>query len=111
MNYRQLFGAFLDSENVLRYSEIPGEWFDLSLISRFGREEADKLKFRNRRTYQDLVFSGLGFQFGGETYVLPEPAATDLSGDIAISAEAGPVWPMKNWAHYGQLKAELEKRA
>ena len=76
---------------------------------RFGREEADKLKFRNRRTYQDLIFSGLGFQFTGETYILPEPAETDLSGDIAIAAEAGPVWPMKNWAYYAQLKARLEE--
>jgi len=108
LNYKQLFGAFVDSESILRYSDDSRQWFDLSLISRFGREEADKLKFRNRRTYQDLVFGGLGFEFGGETYILPEPADTDLSGDIAISAEAGPVWPMKNWAYYNELKAELE---
>ena len=108
LNCKQLFGAFVDSQDLLRYSEDSREWFDLSLISRFGREEADKLKFQNRRTYQDLIFSGLGFPFAGETYVLPEPARTDLSGDVAISAEAGPVWPMKNWAHYSQLKAQLE---
>ena len=108
VNHKQLFGAFVDSQNTLRYSDDSRQWFDLSLISRFGREEADKLKFLNRRTYQDLIFSGLGFQFSGETYVLPEPADTDLSGDIAISAEAGPVWPMKNWAYYDKLKTELE---
>ena len=108
LHYKQLFGAFLDSKNVLRYSDDSRQWFDLSLISRFGREEADKLKFQNRRTYQDLVFSGLGFEFSSESYVLPEPADTDLSGDIAISAEAGPVWPMKNWASYNKLKTALE---
>lgn len=109
LHFRELYGASLDSQNVLRYSDSAREWFDLSLISRFGLEEADKLKFRNRRTYQDLIFSGLGFQFSGETYALPEPAVTDLSGDVAISAEAGPVWPMKNWAHYNELKAQLEQ--
>jgi heptosyltransferase-2 len=109
LNYKQLFGAFVDSQNMLSYSDDSRQWFDLSLISRFGREEADKLKLQNRRSYQDLIFSGLGFQFSGETYVLPEPADTDLSGDIAISAEAGPVWPMKNWAHYDQLRTELER--
>jgi hypothetical protein len=108
LNYDQLFGAYVDSDNVLRYSDDSRQWFDLSLTSRFGREEADKLKFRNRRTYQDLIFTGLGFQFAGETYILPEPAQTDLSGDIAIAAEAGPVWPMKNWAYYDQLKSRLE---
>jgi hypothetical protein len=105
----QLFGAYVDSDNGLRYSDDSREWFDLSLSSRFGREEADKLKYRNRRTYQDLIFSGLGFQFNGEAYILPAPAETDLSGDIAIAAEAGPVWPMKNWAYYAELKTRLEE--
>ena len=91
LHYNQLFGAYVDSSDSLRYSDDSRGWFDLSLTSGFGREEADKLKFRNRRTYQDLIFSGLGFQFAGETYILPEPAETDLSGDIAIAAEAGPV--------------------
>jgi ADP-heptose:LPS heptosyltransferase len=105
----QLFGAYVDSDNGLRYSDDSREWFDLSLSSRFGREEADKLKYRHRRTYQDLIFSGLGFQFNGEAYILPAPAETDLSGDIAIAAEAGPVWPMKNWAYYAELKTRLEE--
>jgi ADP-heptose:LPS heptosyltransferase len=33
-----------------------------------------------------------------------------LEGDVAIAAEAGPVWPMKNWAYYGPLQQALEKR-
>jgi hypothetical protein len=105
----QLYGAYVNSDNRLRYSDDSREWFDLSLSSRFGREQADKLKYRNRRTYQDLIFSGLGFRFAGETYILPAPAKTDLAGDIAIAAEAGPVWPMKNWAYYAQLKTRLEQ--
>ena len=110
LDYKQLFGAYIDGQDQLRYSDDSRKWFDLSLISRFGRHEADKLKFQNRRTYQDLIFSGLGFEFSGETYVLPEPVSTDLAGDIAISREAGPVWPMKNWAYYEQLRSELEER-
>jgi len=31
-----------------------------------------------------------------------------LKGDVAIAPEAGPVWPMKKWAHYDRLKRELE---
>ena len=108
LSYTQLFGAFVDSNNELKYTDDSREWFDLSLISRFGRAEADRRKFQNRRTYQELIFSGLGWTFRGEPYLLPKPTRTDLSGDIAIAAEAGPVWPMKNWAYYDQLKAELE---
>jgi hypothetical protein len=46
--------------------------------------------------------------FSGETYLLPKPIETGLSGDVAIAADAGPVWPMKRWAHYGELIRRLE---
>jgi ADP-heptose:LPS heptosyltransferase len=107
---KELFGAFLDSNNSLGYTENSRNWFDLSLISRFGLAEADKLKHLNRRTYQDLIFEGLGWQFAGEKYLLPEPVETGTAGDVAISAECGPVWPMKHWAFYGDLQRELQSR-
>jgi ADP-heptose:LPS heptosyltransferase len=40
--------------------------------------------------------------------VLPPPVRTSLSGDVAIAPVAGPVWPMKGWAYYDELKSELE---
>ena len=78
----------------------------LSVLS--ARAEADRLKLKNRRTYQELIFEGLGFRFAGETYLLPEPIETGLTGDVAIATEAGVVWPMKKWAYYGELKELLE---
>ncbi len=106
----QLFGAYADSAEELRYTDDSKCWFDLSLISTYGREQADKLKLKNRRTYQELIFEGLGFRFGGEPYLLPEPIETGLSGDVAIAADAGEVWPMKKWAYYDELKHEIEGR-
>lgn len=108
LRFGQLFGAYVDSRNRLSYTDDSRRWFDLSLISRYGRARADRLKFQNRSTYQELIFDGLGFRFDGEKYLLPQPLETGLSGDVAIADEAGPVWPMKKWAHYGQLKRELE---
>jgi ADP-heptose:LPS heptosyltransferase len=104
----EIFGAYLDSSNSLRYTENSKRWFDLSLISSCGRHDADRLKLRNRHTYQEMIFGGLGFRFAGETYCLPKPIETGLSGDIAIAADAGPVWPMKKWAYYDKLKRRLE---
>src|SRR5207253_7838015 len=92
------------------YTENSRRWFDLSLVSAHGKLKADKLKFQNRQTYQELVFDGLGFRFAGETYLLPEPIETELAGDVAIAADAGPVWPMKKWAYYAELKEALEDR-
>jgi heptosyltransferase-2 len=106
----EIFGAYLDSGGSLRYTENSQRWFDLGLISRHGRQEADRLKFLNRQAYQELIFDGLGFRFAGEPYLLPEPTQTGLSGDVAIAADAGPIWPMKKWAYYDELKQRLEDR-
>jgi heptosyltransferase-2 len=110
MRWRRLFGAHLDDEGRLSYTADSAGWFDLSLISVNGRQQADALKLANRRTYQDLIFEGLGYGFDGEEYVLPPTPWSGLRGDIAIAAEAGPVWPMKRWRHYDRLKSELEGR-
>ena len=105
---REIFGAYLDFGNALRYTANSKRWFDLSLISSHGRQQADRLKLFNRQTYQEMIFDGLGFHFGGETYLLPEPIETGLSGDVAIAADSGPIWPMKRWAYYAELKERLE---
>ena len=104
----RLFGAYINKSGTIAYSDDSRQWFDLSLISVHGRERADHLKFLNRRTYQELIFEGLGLTFTGEQYVLPPPPETPLSGDVAIAPVAGPVWPMKGWAYYDALKSELE---
>jgi len=108
VRHKQRFGAYLNGSDALSYTEDSRGWFDMSLSSIYGKEKADELKLQNRRTYQDLIFEGLGLQFAGEKYVLPEPVYTDLSGDVAIAPVAGAVWPMKNWAFYDELKKELE---
>lgn len=106
----RLFGAKRLAGGGLGYTEEAGGWFDLSLISRYGRERADALKYENRRTYQELLFEGLGWEFRGEAYALPRAVPTGLTGDVAISPVAGAVWPMKAWAYYGELQRELENR-
>jgi lipopolysaccharide heptosyltransferase II len=106
----EIFGAYTKRDSALRYTENARRWFDLSLISSYGRQGADRLKLLNRQTYQELVFTGLGLRFAGDPYLLPNPIETRLSGDVAIAAEAGHVWPMKKWAYYGELKEELECR-
>ncbi|MGA2243445.1 MAG: glycosyltransferase family 9 protein [Verrucomicrobiota bacterium] len=109
LKFKKLFGAYA-ANGALAYTGDSRGWFDLSLISRFGRKAADRLKLENRRTYQDLIFAGLGLPFLGEKYLLPAPAPTDLAGDVALAPKAGTVWPMKNWAYYGELKSALESR-
>jgi heptosyltransferase-2 len=109
VRHAQLFGAYMDGQEQIRYTDDAARWFDLGLVSVHGREQADRLKLLNRRTYQELIFEGLGFRFEGDRYHLPRTAQlVALSGDVAIAPLAGAVWPMKGWAHYDLLKRELE---
>jgi heptosyltransferase-2 len=108
LKFKQLFGAHLNGDVQLTYTSNSRAWFDLSLISAYGREQADRLKLLNRRTYQELIFDGLGLGFNDEPYYLPPSKPTGLKGDVAISSTAGAVWPMKKWAYYAELKKELE---
>jgi heptosyltransferase-2 len=108
--YTRLFGAYTDDGRTVRYTDDARGWFDMSLLSAHGRKRADELKLENRRTYQELIFEGLGYCFDGEPYCLPAATPTGLSGDVAMAPVAGAVWPMKNWAFYPELKKELEQR-
>ena len=104
----RLWGARLGKNGSMDYTDDSRQWFDLSMISRYGRKHADQLKFANRSTYQELIFTGLGLQFSDEQYILPQVLPSPLTGDVAIAPEAGAVWPMKKWAYYPELKRELE---
>jgi heptosyltransferase-2 len=108
VRHSQRFGAYLDSHESVVYTDDSRPWFDLSLISRHGRTRADELKLQNRRTYQDLIFEGLGWRFEGEPYVLSPSTQTGLVGDVAIAPVAGPVWPNKAWGYYDDLQRRLE---
>ncbi|MCS7054255.1 MAG: hypothetical protein NZM09_11065 [Ignavibacterium sp.] len=109
IKFKELFGCYLEN-NRLIYTENSSKWFDLSLISRFGKQKADDLKFENKLSFQELIFNSLGYEFKGEKYILPSTPVTDLIGDIAISPKAGKRWPMKNWAYFDKLSNILRDK-
>lgn len=110
IKYKNLFGAYLDNQEKINYTENSSAWFNLSLISKYGRTKADQLKYENQKSFQELIFAGLGYNFNGEQYFLPEGPVTNLYGDIAIAPKAGKVWPMKNWAYFDELAEHLKKK-
>jgi lipopolysaccharide heptosyltransferase II len=110
VQHAQRFGAYMGDSGSILYTDSSRQWFDLSLISQYGRTRADELKLQNRETYQDLIFRGLGWRFENERYLLSPSTPTDLEGDVAIAPVAGPVWPNKGWAYYDDLKRKLEAK-
>ncbi len=105
-----IVGAYM-GENGITYTESASAWFDMSLISRFGKAKADELKMSNRKTYQEFIFDMIGRPFRGEEYVLNMPLTKLPKANlVGLEARAGDVWPMKRWNKYEEL-AELLKEA
>lgn len=55
----KLIGTYADNGGI-SYTSDSALWFDLSLLSRHGKERADARKLENRRTYQDLWHEIIG---------------------------------------------------
>ena len=109
VKFKELFGCYAVNSR-LTYTNSSSGWFDLSLISKYGKQKADEFKYENKLSFQELVFKGLGYKFQGETYILPSASKTDLHGDIAISSKTGNRWPMKNWAYFNELAEILRNK-
>jgi len=103
-----IVGAYM-GEHGVTYTESASGWFDMSLISRFGKAKADELKMSNRKTYQEFVFAMIGRPFRGEEYVLNMPLTKLPEANlVGLEARAGDVWPMKRWNRYEELAELLE---
>jgi len=113
LRYKKLIGVYYDFEsNKLSYTDESKEWYDMSLISKYGKEKADLLKWENKKTYQEILFSMIGKKFNGEEYLLNYevlPVQKKARKVVAIEKRAGKVWPMKVWPYYDELKAKIEK--
>ncbi|HII17064.1 TPA: glycosyltransferase family 9 protein [Candidatus Woesearchaeota archaeon] len=60
---KRKFGSFLHNCRK-SYSEDAQAWFDMSLLSRFGKDKADSLKKANQKTYPQLLAEMLQIQKG-----------------------------------------------
>jgi len=109
-SYQNIVGCQIVN-NQITYFSPNTEWFDMSLVSKFGIKKANELKLKNNKTFQELVSSIFNIKFIGQKYNSLRYNIQDviIKGDIAIAKTAGNKWPNKNWAYYDELKLELEK--
>jgi heptosyltransferase-2 len=106
VTWKERIGAYLEDGRV-RYGSSAAGWFDMGLVSRFGRERADELKQRNTRCYQDFLFEMFGKRFAGEEYFFGYEPRTDAPMSIGIEMRADTRWQLKRWGHYPQLIQRL----
>ncbi len=104
---KKLIGAYRENGKVLYTKELEG-WFDMSLVSKYGKKKADELKFLNRKTYQEFLFEAFGKEFSGEPYLINEEVQYNpVLKRIGIEARAGERWPTKRWNQFDKLKEYL----
>lgn len=56
----RITGACLDADGARTYTDDAAPWFDMGLLSRFGKGRADELKVANRRSHPDLLAEVVG---------------------------------------------------
>jgi heptosyltransferase-2 len=103
----RLFGARLDEQGRPVYSDDSAPWFDMGLLSRLGKESADRLKRENRTSHPALFARMLGVEPAEPELVLPASSvrrAADwarehgLAGEraaIGLNTGAGGRWTSK----------------
>ena len=100
-------GAYLEDGHVT-YGESARPWYDMGLLSRFGKERADALKRDNTRAYQELLFAMFDLPFRGEDYVFGyAPRAVDTR-HVGIEMRADARWQWKRWGRYPELIQRLQ---
>ena len=57
---KRVIGVFMNSSGKLDYTIEGKNWFDMSMISEFGKEKADSLKFENKKTHRELISEIIG---------------------------------------------------
>jgi heptosyltransferase-2 len=103
----RLSGAYLDPTGARRYTSDVAPWFDMGLLSKLGKQEADRLKVVNRRSHPEIFASMLGLAIGRPELAL-DARAESFGREFARRhglGEAGPVvglntgaggrWPSK----------------
>ena len=64
-----IVGAYLKN-NERVYTKDSSLWFDMGLISRFGKQKADELKAKNKMTYQEIIYKILKLNYKKQEPIL-----------------------------------------
>ena len=65
----KLVGAYLKNKKTA-YTTDSALWFDMGLISKFGKQKADELKAKNKQTYQEIMYGILGLRYKKQEPIL-----------------------------------------
>ena len=109
LNYKKIIGAYLDLSSKNRtYCDESAVWFDMGLLSKLGKLEADNRKRANKRTHGDIFAQIFDTDLPEPIFFqeknIPIIPKKDFEFRLGINPYAGGRWSSKEL-----LPKELEK--
>lgn len=108
---KKITGAICDQMGNVSYTDDASGWFDMGLISKFGKLEADRLKKQNKRSHGEIFSEIFSVEIPQPKFYYPQSyikknfkKSPESQIRIGINPYAGARWPSKEL----QLK-ELKK--
>jgi heptosyltransferase-2 len=106
---KKLVGVYSENGRISYTNDAAG-WFDLSLVSKLGREAANTAKWHNTHSFQHLLFQMLDRSFNREPYCIYRNASIQTTPNlVGIETRVGARWPNKAWSGYQTLIEQLEQ--
>jgi len=120
LNFAKLTGAQIKPDGSVGYTEDSAEWFDMGLVSKWGKARADDLKMNNRRTH-DEIFSAMldlpplepGLFLAADSMEAARTVLAEVGRPwLGLNLSAGKRWPSKRLlSHEGvELVMALQQR-
>lgn len=66
---KKMIGSFLKNSKKT-YTKNSSLWFGMGLISKFGKQKADILKAKNKKSYQEIIYKILGLKYKRQKPIL-----------------------------------------
>jgi heptosyltransferase-2 len=100
---QKLTGVYLQGDR-LTYTDDAADWFDMSLISKKGQQNANELKLKNSLSFQHILFKMVGRKFANHPPIIYRDETLEkVPGLIGIDSRVGETWPNKRWTGYDEL--------
>jgi len=109
VQWKDRTGAYL-LDGKVQYTDSAAPWYDMGLLSRFGKQRADELKRLNTKSFQEHLFAMFGKTFQGEEYTTGWELQAAPRRRIGIEMRADARWRWKRWIQFPELAERLQQQ-
>jgi heptosyltransferase-2 len=104
IKHTELIGAYQDESGVVTYTRNSSGWFDMSLISMYGKASADKLKKENQKSHSQIWSEILEIEVGKPPFIYNSTVLERRMSirfncqyfNVGLNSAAGKRWPSKS---------------